>query len=51
VKIVDVDLDKASTPKTMDKREHPGLKRATGYIGFCGHGARVEFANLRVKEL
>jgi hypothetical protein len=49
--IVDVNLDEASTPQTIDKREHPGLKRASGHIGFCGHGARVEFANLRVKRL
>jgi hypothetical protein len=49
--IVDVDLDEASTPHTIDKREHPGLKRDSGYIGFCGHGAKVEFANLRVKRL
>jgi hypothetical protein len=49
--IVDVNLDEASTPQTIDKREHPGLKRNSGHIGFCGHGARVEFANLRVKTL
>ena len=49
--IVDVDLEKASTPKTIDGREHPGLKRDSGYIGFCGHGAHVEFRNLRIKEL
>jgi len=49
--IVDVNLDEASTPHTIDKREHPGLKRASGHIGFCGHGARVEFANLRLKLL
>jgi hypothetical protein len=49
--IVDGDLDKASTPKTIDGREHPGLKRPRGHIGFCGHGAVVEFRNLRLKEL
>ncbi|MEX2141742.1 MAG: DUF1080 domain-containing protein [Pirellulales bacterium] len=49
--IVDVNLDEASTPQTIDKREHPGLKRDRGHIGFCGHGARVEFANVRVKVL
>lgn len=49
--IVDANLDEASTPKTIDGREHPGLKRSTGYIGLCGHGARVEFKNLRVKKL
>jgi hypothetical protein len=49
--IVDVDLDRASTPQTIDKREHPGLKRASGHIGLCGHGARVEFRNFRVMRL
>lgn len=49
--IVDGDIEKASTPKTIDGREHPGLKREKGFICFCGHGAHVEFRNLRVKEL
>lgn len=49
--IVDGNLDKASTPKTIDGRDHPGLKNEKGYIGFCGHGARIEFRNLRIKEL
>ncbi len=51
VTIVDADIDKASTPKTMDGKPHPGLKRTTGRICFCGHGARVEFRNIRIKEL
>lgn len=49
--IVDADLEQASTPKTIDDREHPGLKRDSGYIGLCGHGAEVWFRNLRIKEL
>ena len=49
--IVDGDIKKASTPKTMDKRNHPGLKRKKGHIGFLGHGTRVEFRNIRVKDL
>jgi hypothetical protein len=49
--IVDADLDKASTPKTIDGRDHPGLKRSSGLIGFLGHGSRVEFRNIRIKEL
>lgn len=49
--IVDADLDEASTPATIDGREHPGLKRESGHIGFLGHGARVEFRNLRIKVL
>ena len=48
--IVEADLDEASTPRTADGRDHPGLKRDKGQIGFCGHGSRVEFRNLRIKE-
>jgi hypothetical protein len=49
--IVDADVEKANTPKTIDGREHPGLARDKGYICFCGHGAEVHFRNLRIKEL
>jgi hypothetical protein len=49
--IVDGDLDKASTPHTLDHKDHPGLKREKGHIGFLGHGARIEFRNISVKEL
>jgi hypothetical protein len=49
--IVDVDIEKASTPKTIDGQDHPGLKRDKGFICFCGHGAHVEYRNLRLKEL
>jgi Domain of Unknown Function (DUF1080) len=49
--IVDADIEAASTPNTIDKKEHPGLKRDSGYIGFCGHGDQVEFRNIRLKEL
>lgn len=49
--IVDADIAKASTPKTMDSQKHPGLKRAKGYIAFCGHGDRLAFRNLRIKTL
>ena len=48
--IVDADIEKASTPKTIDGKDHPGLQRAKGYIAFCGHGTQVEFRNLRIKE-
>jgi hypothetical protein len=47
--IVDADLDKIE--KTMDGHDHPGLHNEKGYIGFLGHGSRVEFRNLRIKEL
>lgn len=49
--IVDADIEKASTPKTIDGKNHPGLKRDKGYIAFCGHGSRVEFRKLMLKEL
>jgi hypothetical protein len=49
--IVDADLDEASTPTTMDKRAHPGLKRTQGHIAFLGHGDHLEFRNIRIKEL
>ena len=48
--IVDADIEKASTPKAIDGNDHPGLKRAKGYIGFCGHGDQVEFRNIRVRS-
>ncbi|MFH1884912.1 MAG: DUF1080 domain-containing protein [Planctomycetota bacterium] len=51
ITIVDADIDKASTPKTMDGNDHPGLKRDKGYIAFCGHGDKLAFRNLRIKTL
>ena len=52
--IVDADLDEAvkkTGGKTLDHQDHPGLKRASGHLGFLGHGDYLEFRNLRVKEL
>jgi len=49
--IVDADVAKASENGTLDGKEHPGLKRDTGHICFCGHGAEVWFRSLRIKEL
>jgi hypothetical protein len=51
VTIVDADLEKASTPQTIDKKNHPGLQRESGYICFCGHGHKVDFRNIQLKEL
>ncbi len=51
VTIVDADIEKASTPQTLDHQQHPGLKNPTGRIGFLGHGDQVEFRNLRIKTL
>lgn len=51
VTIVDADIAKASENGTLDGAEHPGLKNTKGHIGFLGHGDRIEFRNLRVKDL
>jgi hypothetical protein len=47
--ILDEDLAKVTDEKVLKK--HPGLKNTKGHIGFLGHGAEVEFRNLRIKEL
>jgi len=48
--IVDVNLDSVTDPAVLKK--HPGLARASGHVGFLGHGpARVWFRNVRIKEL
>jgi hypothetical protein len=46
-----VDADLAEIKDEAKLKKHPGVKNAKGHIGFLGHGARVEFRNLRVKEL
>ena len=49
--VVDADLDEASAGGTMDGKDHPGLKRASGHIGFLGHGSPLEFRNIRIREM
>lgn len=49
--IVDADVRAAAQPQAMDGKAHPGLLRDSGHIGFLGHGSRVEFRNIRIKEL
>lgn len=51
VAIVDADIAEAGKPATIDGKEHPGLFNPSGYIGFLGHGHRVEFRNIMIKEL
>lgn len=43
--------DLASVKDEAVLKKHPGLKNAKGHIGFLGHGAEVEFKNIRIKEL
>ena len=47
--IVDFNLDSVTDSKTLQK--HPGLSRKKGHIGFLGHGTKVEFRNIRIKEI
>jgi hypothetical protein len=51
VVIVDGDLSDASKNGTLDKKDHPGLKRTSGHIGFLGHGTEVFLRNIRVKRI
>jgi len=49
--ILDGDIKEASKNGTLDHKDHPGLLRKSGHIGFLGHGDVVRFKNLRVKKL
>ena len=47
--ILDNDLSIVREAEVL--KHHPGLSRTSGHIGFLGHGTRLEFRNIRVKEL
>lgn len=49
--ITEGDIAEASKNGTLDHREHPGLARTKGHIGFLGHGDTLFFRNIRVKDL
>ena len=49
--IVDADTKEATKNGTADGKEHPGLRRTSGRIGFLGHGTVLYFRNIRVKSL
>ncbi|MCB0655944.1 MAG: DUF1080 domain-containing protein [Saprospiraceae bacterium] len=36
---------------TMDHKDHPGLQRHQGHIGFLGHGSPLKFRNVRILRL
>ncbi len=48
--IVDADTSKLGE-KSIHGHKLRGLLNKKGHIGFLGHGARVEFRNIRIKEL
>jgi hypothetical protein len=45
------DADLATVTDSEVLKKHPGLLRDSGHIGLLGHGTRVEFRNLSVREL
>ena len=49
--ILEGDYAEASKNGTMDHKEHPGLLRTTGHIGFLGHGDLLRYKNMRIKVL
>jgi hypothetical protein len=49
-RVVDADLDRCLKDPAI-AREHTGLTRTTGKIGLQSHNERVEFRQLRIKEL
>lgn len=49
--ILEGDYLEASKNGTLDGKEHPGLQRSSGHIGFLGHGDVVRFKNIKIKEL
>ncbi len=52
-RIVDDGISDLSDIENAEKvlASHPGLRRDKGYIGFCGHGDKLAFRNLRIKSL
>ena len=48
--ITEGNLAEVSKEGTMDHKEHPGLMRKEGHIGFLGHGDVVRFKNIRIKK-
>lgn len=49
--ILDGDIKEAAKNGPADHREHPGILRTKGHIGFLGHGSVVKFKNIRLKDL
>jgi len=47
--VVDANLNEVTNVESI--RQHPGLFRPRGHIGFLGHNDYLEFRNIRVKAL
>ena len=46
-----IDLAQALSEGSLSGRDHPGAARASGHLGFCGHGDVVHFKDLRVQPI
>jgi len=51
VVILDTDIAVWKDKPLPDGKEHPGLFREKGWIGFLGHTGTVNYRNIRIKEL
>lgn len=51
VVILEGNMKEASKNGTADRKDHPGLQRNKGHIGFLGHGSELQFRNVRIKDL
>ncbi len=49
--VSDVNLDEAAKTPFPSGKAHPGTKRNRGHIGFLGHHHKVEFRNVRLKNV
>ncbi|MNR64350.1 hypothetical protein D3C85_1869720 [compost metagenome] len=49
--ILDADITEFRKNGTPDGKQHPGLLRDSGHIGFLGHGSPLQFRNIRIKDL
>jgi hypothetical protein len=48
--IIDADLYRQAHDGTLDGQPHPGLRRTSGHIALLGHGDRVLFRKIRIRE-
>jgi len=51
VEILTADLKELASKPSPDEKAHPGLLNEEGHIALLGHGSRVEFRNIRIKQL
>ncbi len=52
VELNGVIINKANLAELSKKNpKHLGVKRRSGYIGFCGHGDKVQYKNISIDEL